>query len=185
MKRFRTVCGILLASIGAPLLGQSGEKAGPNSSPWVSIQNKTCGYYLRYPKTSTLERPGACTLKINLPPFKGEEWIQSVWLELEVTEAKDGEATESPVDSEGSTPAGFLVAGGMKFEKTVDGSAGAGHTMITVSYTAVGKKHQYHFVGMLSATDPQLIEGSSVKNWDPQKAAEKIFDGMVLTFRPM
>jgi len=169
----------------APLPSRGADKAtrAQSASPWQSIQNRTCGYYLRYPKGSQLERLGACTLKIDPPPFKGQEWIQSVSLTLEVTAAENGVATESPVD--GGEPTGSLVAGGMKFEKTVDGSAGAGHTLITVSYTAVGKKHQYHFVGFLSATNPELMEGQSVKNWDPQKSAEKIFDGMVLTFRPM
>jgi hypothetical protein len=169
--------------MGFPILARSAEKAAPSALPWVSIQNKTCGYYLRYPKASTLERLGACTLKVILPPFQGQEWIQEASLTLEVTAAENGVATESPVD--GGEPTGSLVAGGMKFEKTTEGDAGAGHTFITVSYTAVGKKHQYHFVGILSATNPQLMEGQSAKDWDPQKSAEKIFDGLVLTFRPM
>ena len=185
MKNIQMIYWLAMILIGVPLFVQGNEKTAQVASPWVSIQNKTCGYYLRYPKASQLERLSACTLKINLPPFHEAEWIQSASLTLEVTAAENGEATESPVDGEGSTPTGSLVAGGMKFEKTVDGDAGAGHTFITVSYTAVGKKHQYHFVGILSATNPQLMEGQSVKNWDPQKSAEKIFDGMVLTFRPM
>ncbi len=168
-----------------PNLGECGKKSSKtnNTASTQAIQNKTCGYYLRYPKGSQLEHPETCTLRIILPEFKGQEWIQEASITLEVTAAENGVATEKPVDGD-SPVIGTLTAGGMKFSKTVDGDAGAGHVHTIVSYTGVGKKHQYHFVGMLSSRNPE-IEGKPVKNWDPQKSAEKIFDGLVLGFRPL
>ncbi|HET9870212.1 MAG TPA: hypothetical protein VFR02_06945 [bacterium] len=149
------------------------------SSPWETVYNKTCGYWLRYPKGVKWERVGDCSFKLTWPETA---IIAGMTLTLEVTPVHNGEA-DVPVDSE-DPPTGSLVAGGLKFEKTVEDDRGAGHALVTVTYVALGKTHQYYWVGVLNAVEPSIL-GTPTPDWDPGKMAEKMFDGVLLGFRPL
>ncbi len=147
------------------------------------LQNKECGFSLRYPKDAKLEIQEGCTVKITLPLIKGQEWIKEANITLEVSAAENGEATEKPMDDLGE-PAGTLIAGGLEFEKSIDTDNGAGQQHTMVSYTAIGKHHQYHWVGVMTSTDPGTL-GKPIKDWNPEKSAQKLFDGFVSGFRPL
>lgn len=157
-------------------------KAATPKLPKV-VLNKACGFRLNLPKGSQWQETGDCTFQLTFPSFKGQDWIQSAILSLEVSKVTDGDA-EKAVDADPDAVIRKFVAGNLEWEKSVDGSAGAGHTMITVSYTAMTTTRQYHFVGVLSAVDPQ-VTGKKIKSWDPQRSAEKIFDGVLMGFRPL
>jgi hypothetical protein len=146
-----------------------------------AIVNNDLAFRLNLPKGSQWKQTGDGTFELTLAPFKGQEWVQSAILDLEVSKVTDGDA-EKPVDGDPDAVVSKFVAGNLEWEKSVSGSAGAGHTMVTVSYTVLTRAHQYHFVGILSAADPETM-GKNVKNWDPKKAAEKVFDGVVNGFR--
>ncbi len=172
-----------LALASDPLICQDLGKNSPLPKPssLLTLQNQHCGFWLRYPKGSRLEWPGDCVLKITLPPPADAPWIQEATLTLEVTAAENGEATESPLDGEDTS--GFLKTGRLTFSKSIDADPDAGHTQVMVSYTAVGKQHQYHFLGILRAGKPESA-GKKASHWNAQKTAEKIFDGMLLNFKP-
>lgn len=59
-----------------------------------------------------------------------------------------------------------------------------GHDHVIVNYVAVGKKHQYHWLGVMTSTDPGNM-GKPIKGWDAARSAEKLFDGLILGFRPL
>jgi hypothetical protein len=152
--------------------------------PLKAVVNKDWAFRLKLPKGSQWKQTGDGTFELTLAPFKGQDWIQSAILDLEVSKVTDGDA-EKAVDLDPDAVVTKLFAGNLEWEKSVDGSAGAGHTMVTVSYTAMTVSHQYHLVGILSATNPELMEGSKVKSWDPDKAAQKVFDGILNGFRSL
>ncbi|HVZ80265.1 MAG TPA: hypothetical protein VHE12_05600 [bacterium] len=170
--------GLLLA-ITLPPAAQAAKPKPPKS-----VVNKAWAFRLNLPKGSHWKETGEGTFELSLAPFKGQDWIQSAILDLEVSKVTDGDA-ENPVDADPDAVISKFVAGNLEWEKSVGGSAGAGHTMITVSYTAMTVSHQYHLVGILSATNPELMEGSKVRSWDPDKAAQKVFDGILNGFRSL
>ena len=161
------------------------QEATPTPVPDVLriIQNAKCGYSLRLPVNSGLEKISECSLKITLPPIPGQDWIEEASLTLETSAAKDGVATEKPMDSE-EPATGNLAAGGLRFEKWTREEAGAGRHFVTVEYNAIGKYHQYHFLGVMKAVDPGTL-GKPIPHWKPARSAGKIFDGILLTFRPL
>ena len=89
MKKTILAALLLGSLVTGPLMSrESGGKTKIKNAPtWQDIQNKHCGFYLRYPKGSKLERPGDCALKITFPPTPGAEWISETSLTLEVTAA--------------------------------------------------------------------------------------------------
>jgi hypothetical protein len=181
MRNPRNKTGVIALAVLLSLFAISSGKT-KTPSPFSVLQNKECGFSLRYPKEAKLEIQESCTLKITLPPIKGQEWIKEANITLEVSAAENGEATEKPVDMEEVT--GTLLAGGLKFEKSVVSDSGAGHHHIMVSYTAIGKHHQYHWLGIMTAVDPGTL-GKPLKNWDPERSAQKLFDGFISGFRPL
>jgi len=181
-KKANRAC-VLLMALGLGLIGASSGKTKTAAAGTSTVlQDKDCGFSLRYPKEAKLEVQEGCVLKITLPPIPGQDWIREANITLEVSGAKDGEATERPVDEEETI--GYLVAGGLKFEKSliVNTEAGLTHTM--VSYTAIGKKHQYHWLGIMTSADP-AASGRPLQHWDPARSAQKIFDGFIQGFRPL
>jgi hypothetical protein len=161
---------------------QDSKTLAGKTPAWKVVQNKDCGFSLRYPKGSRLEKPSDCVLEITLPPTPGAKWIQEATLTLEVMESESQESGDNPENWD--EPERFILAGGLKFSKAVEEDDAAGHRYITVSYTALGKHHRYQFTGVLKAVNPELFD-ESVPHWNPQKSAEKIFDGVLLGFRPL
>jgi hypothetical protein len=173
---------VILVTLGLGVAAIAGTSKKTKPSAFLNIENKTCAYYLRYPRGSTLEHPSDCALKIILPTKDYPKWISEADFTLYTAPPGTDPIAETP-DGE-SSPAGFIMAGGLKFTKTVFADAAMSHRYITVLYEAQGKSHRYRLQGFLTAVVPEVMD-LHVKNWDPEKSAEKIFDGMALNFRPM
>jgi len=174
---FATALGLGLSAVA--LAGQA-TKAKP--SGFQTVENKHCGYWIRYPKGSQLEHPSDCALRIVLPATGWPEWIREATLTLYTAPPGQEPIGETPAGE--STSTSFLVAGGLKFSKTIFEDAAMSHRYITVLYEAQGKNHKYRLQGLLTAAVPEVMD-LKVKNWDPQKSAEKIFDGLALSFRAL
>ena len=164
-----------------PAIALAGEAQKAAAGGFQTVLNKSCGYWIRYPKGSTLGHPSDCALQITLPQ-PGEKWISEESLTLYTAPLGQDEFGEKPDPA--STPDGFLVAGGIKFSKTVFLDAGMSHRWVTVFYEAEGKKHRYRLKGYLNSVVPEVMD-LHLPHWDPQGSAEKIFNGMVSNFRPL
>ena len=176
----RTILTLLALACATLALAGAGKKAKTGSLQ--TVENKTCGYWIRYPKGSQLEHPSDCSLKIILPPFPAQQWISEASLTLSTAPAGQAVTAEAPDGEQVST--GSLVSGGMRFSKTIFVDAAMSHRYVTVLYEAQGKAHKYRLQGLLAAAVPDVM-GLHVEHWDPVKSAEKIFDGLVLNFRPL
>lgn len=171
------VLGLAAASIAAA--GQKTKK-----SSLQSVQNKTCGFWLRYPKGSQLEHPSDCALKIIPPTAFWPKWVAEASLTLYTAPVRQPSLGETPEGEPNPEPAGSLKAGGMTFTKTIFMDAAMSHRMITVVYEGEGKYRKYRFEGFMRATVPEVMD-LKVENWDPEKLAESTFDELVSTFIPL
>ena len=179
MKKIFIYSMVLLLGFFVATLAE-GKKS--KSSGLQTVENKQCGYWIRYPKGSTLDHPSDCGLKITLPLKDYPKWVNEVSFTLYTAPLGEGKFGEEPDPA--STPDGFLVSGRMKFSKKVFLDAGMSHRWVTVFYEAQGKSHRYQLKGFMNSVVPEVMD-QHPKNWDPQKSAEKIFDGMALNFRPL
>jgi len=170
----------LAMGLGAAAFAAGGKKT--KGTGLLTAGNKACGYWIRYPQGSTLDHPSDCALKITLPLAGYPKWINEVSMTLYTAPKGTEDFGEKPDPS--ASPAGYLKAGGLKFTKTVFLDAGMSHRWITLFYEAQGKKHRYQLKGFLNSVVPEVMD-EHPKDWDPQRSAEKIFDGMVLNFRPL
>ncbi len=161
----------------APFAAQAKK---PKTSATQSIQNKTCGYYLRYPKGSTLDRPGDCVLRITLPKAK-EAWVNEQTLTLYTAPLDQKDLGEPPAGE--VQPDGFLMIGRMKLTKSMAMDAAMSHRMVTIVYEGQYGKRKYRLEGFMNSAVPEVMD-LHPKHWDPVKTAEKLFDGLVSTFRP-
>jgi len=179
--RKRVVFMIVLA-LGLSAAAFAGEGKKPKSADLLTLENKPCGYWIRYPKKSKLEYPSDCALKIILHSRIGQDWMRQASLTVYTAPAGQTVIGEKP-DGDPS-PAGFLMVGDMKFSKTLFLDAAMSHRYITVLYEGQGNIRKYRLEGRLTAVVPEVID-ESIKNWNPVRSTEKIFDGMVSNFRPL
>ena len=156
----------------------------PQVSGTQAVQNKTCGYYLRYPKGSQLDHPSDCVLKITPPSNLYPKWVSELSLTLYTATLDQPALGQTPDGDPNAKPVGSIKGGGMTFQKTLYEDAAMSHRMITWVYEGRGKYRKYRFEGYLRGTVPEVMD-LHVKDWDPDKFAEKTFDEMVETFVPM
>jgi len=172
----------LLLELFTAGFAEAGQKSkGPALQ---SVQNKQCGFYLRYPKASQLEHPSDCALKIIPPAAIWPKWVAEASLTLYTAPVSQPQIGETPEGEPNPAPAGFIRAGGMKFTKTIFEDAAMSHRMITVVYEGEGKYRKYRFEGFMRAAVPEVMD-LHVENWDPVKLAESTFDKLVSTFIPL
>lgn len=162
----------------------AGTEKDPKGPALQSVQNKQCGFWLRYPKASQLEHPSDCVLKIIPPDTYWPKWVSEASLTLYTAPVSQAQIGETPEGEPNTDPVGTLKAGGMTFTKTIYMDAAMSHRMITVVYEGEGKYRKYRFEGYLRATVPEVMD-MHVDNWDPEKFAEQKFDELVLTFVPL
>jgi hypothetical protein len=173
--------GVILGLLGVSF---STAEQKPKGSALQTVQNKTCGFWLRYPKLSQLDHPSDCVLKITPPASYWPQWVADASLTLytaPVSQSQMGETPAGEPNPEQPTP---IKAGGMTFTKTVYEDSAMSHHMITVVYEGEGKYRKYRFEAFLNAANPETMD-LHVDNWDPEKFTEEKFDELVSTFRPM
>lgn len=95
----------LLTLVGlATATSLSFAKSKPTPTPaFAVLENKDCGFSLRYPKNAKLEIQEGCSLKITPPSTKGQEWIEEAALTLEISDPQTDEVAEQRDYGEEST----------------------------------------------------------------------------------